>query len=159
MSDIAKIKKGKRILPLYIEYGVVLSYILSIFAGMIVIQLLVLVGVENTPNHAMVALSFLAPLTGFCIGWYIKLTYVKKQGDDDQYLRIKAQFWGAMAFVISLIVSLLLILMILIKLENSFLPDSLPEPIVFALSISILGLCLYIANQNKKRVYRNFGYM
>lgn len=152
-----KNKKGKR-LPLYIEHAVILGYVVAIYSGIALVQLLVAIGMENINNIAMIIFTIFAPLTGFFIGWYFKFRYVNKKGDDDQRLRIKAQYWGAIAFLITVVLSLLLILMILIKLENSVLPESLPQPIIFALSMSIMAVSLYIANSSRKRIYRNFGY-
>lgn len=158
MGTEIKIKKSKP-LPLYIEHAVLLSYVIAIFAGTVFLQLLIAIGIGNTRNVAMITFAFLAPILGFSVGWYLKFKYVSKNEDDSQLSRIKAQFWGAMAFILSFVISLLLIFMILIKLENTVLPESVSDPIVFTLSMSIMGVSLYIANNSKKRIYRNFSYM
>ncbi len=157
MSENQKIKKGKQ-LPLHINYAVILSYCGALFVGLIVLQFLIAIGLENSRNIVMLTLTVFVPIIGFWVGWYIKFRYVNKEEDDTQRLRIKAQFWGAVAFLISFIISLLLIMMILIKLEDSVLPDSLPQPVIFILSMTIIGIGLWIANNTRKRIYRNFGY-
>lgn len=157
MNEIQKIKKGKQ-LPLHIKYAMVLSYCSALFAGIIILKFLIAIGLENSRNIVMLTLTVFVPIIGFCVGWYIKFRYVNKGDDDSQHLRIQAQFWGAVAFLTSFIISLLLIMMILIKLEDSVLPKSASQPIIFILSMTIMGISLWIANNTRKRIYRNFGY-
>jgi len=156
MTMNEEIKKSKR-LPLHIKYAVFLCYAITLFIGIIFLQLLVALNIENIRNLAMITFTIIAPLIGFSVGWYLKFRYVSKEENENQLLRIKAQFWGAMAFLISFIVSILLIMMLLIQLEN-MLPESAPDPIIFLISMSIIGISLFIANNAKKRIYRNFGY-
>ena len=155
MGEKIKLKTSQQ-LPIYIEHAVILTYILSTFAGVTLLFLLSVFNIDNLRNLTMITIMILVPIMGFSSGWYLKFKYVSKQNDANLILRIKAQFWSAMAFFISLIVSLLLILMILIKLEN-ILPESLPQPIISIISMCIMGISLFIANYNRKRVLRNFN--
>ena len=87
----------------------------------------------------------------------MKFHYVRKQDDEALTLRIKAQFWGALAFMVAFVISILLIMMTLIIMENNqLLPDNLADPITVVISLLILVISFWIANNTKNRVNRNF---
>ena len=99
-----------------------------------------------------------APLTGFVVGWAVKFRYVSQSGDESQKLRVKAQFWSTMAFIVAFVSSLLLIFILLIMVESQNLfPENVIEPIAYVLSMLILAASVLIGYNTKKRVYRNFG--
>lgn len=158
MSEEKSKNKNIKRLPSYIQYSVILWY----FINSMVLAVLALIpggmGKEIPRNMVMVILVVIPPISGFIVGWSMKFHYARQQDDEALSVRMKAQFWGAMAFLVAFIISLLLIFISLITLEsNDFLPESLAEPITFTIAMLILAISLWIANNTKNRIYRNFN--
>lgn len=157
MSEKSKIKKGKR-LPAHIQYSVILWYFAVVIACSLAGAFLSEMIGDSIRAVMMFAFVLIAPLTDFVIGWWVKFRYAGKADDDRVKIRIKAQFWSTMAFVIAFVSSLLLILILLIMVESQNLfPENVIDPIAYLLSMLILVASLLIAYNTKKRVYRNFG--
>lgn len=156
-EEKSKAKNIKR-LPSHIQYSVILWY----FINSMVLTVLALIpggmGKEIPGNMVMMILVIIPPIAGFIVGWSMKFHYARQHDEESLSIRIKAQFWGAMAFVVAFVISLLLIFISLISLENSdFLPESLAEPITFTITMLILAISFWIANNTKNRIYRNFS--
>ena len=155
-EEKAKIKNIKR-LPASIQYSVILWIFISSVATSALVTIPGAIGIEIPKNWIIFSITMIPWISGFIIGWWLKFRYAKKQDDEALTLRIKAQFWGAMAFMVAFVISILLIMMTLIIMENNqFLPDSLAEPITFTISLLILAISLWVANNTKNRIYRNF---
>lgn len=157
MSEEQSKNKNIKRLPSYIQYSVILWY----FINSMVLTLLALIpggmGKEIPRNMVMIILVVIPPISGFIVGWSMKFHYAKQHDEEALSIRIKAQFWGAMAFLVAFIISLLSIFISLIVLESKdFLPETLAEPIIFTISMLILAISFWIANNTKKRIYRNF---
>lgn len=157
MSEKSKFKKGKR-LPAHIQYSVILWYFAVVIACSLAGAFLSEMMGDRVRDVMMFAFMFAAPVTGFVIGWWVKFHYAGQSDDETVKIRIKAQFWSTMAFVIAFVSSLLLILILLIMVESqSLFPENVIDPIAYLLSMLILVASLLIAYNTKKRVYRNFG--
>ncbi len=156
MTSAEKPKKGKDSFPAQIQYSIILSYFIT---NIVLYFLLAIVPFNINQGTLFAGLTMGIAIIGMIIGWVIKWWWAKKNGTDEQRVRVRAQFWSTMGFIVALITSLLTILIALIILEtNQQIPQTLPDWIIFLISMTILLIGVGIAWNTRQRILRNFGY-
>lgn len=155
-----KAKKTKP-LPTHIHYGVLLVYFATVIilsGGLAVLANFIDFETEFWRNASMFAVAVFAPITGFVFGWWRKWSWTKTNGSEEQFDHVRAQFWATLGFVTAFVLSLLLILILLIMLEqDALLPQTLPDAVTFLISGAILVMGVAIGWNTRNRILRNFG--
>ncbi|MEM9954277.1 MAG: hypothetical protein AAF846_21890 [Chloroflexota bacterium] len=155
-----KIKKQKP-LPARIHYSVIIFYAVTLL--IVILATSVFFSFVDTISDTMRTNSLLAinaftPIVSFVFGWWWKWSWTKKNGTDEQFKRVRAQFWATSGFFTAFVLTLLTILIGGIVLEqDALLPQTAPDSITFIIGISILVIGLGIAWNTRNRILRNFN--
>lgn len=150
--------KKKQLLPATIQYSVIICNFFASILVSLAVMIILATNIKNAQNIGMAILILCPPIIGFFGGWWVKFRYANKQGDTDLLLRFRQQLWGTLAFFVAMVISLLLMLIVLILFEqNNALPETLADPITFIIAMLILAISVWVGNNTKNRVYRNFN--
>jgi hypothetical protein len=100
----------------------------------------------------------LASAGAWVVGARRRIGYVQEHGNDNQLTQVRAEFWGTLAYGISLIVSFIL-LFIIYWYMMPVIGSSPGAGVVAAIVTIVFFLVAYwLSYKNRQRVYENFGY-
>ena len=162
MSEKSK-NKIDNTLPYHVENALIIGFM---SAG--ILSILLIIGVQQIFNRSFEYLPVFVNISGLIIGWWYKSSYINKNGNNTQKIEVKAQFWGWIAYGISFIVTLSLVIYFA-RLCGIYLARILPPDmtdfseatqsiITLIVGIPICIITFGVAYSTKQRVYKNFGY-
>jgi hypothetical protein len=100
----------------------------------------------------------LASAGAWVVGARRRIGYVQEHGNNNQLLQVRAEFWGTVAYAISLTVSFILLFILYWYLMPIIGSSPGAGAIAAVVTIAFFLAAYWLSHKNRQRVYENFGY-